>query len=135
MAQTRAQLPVLQTGITQSRHALALLAGAPPASLDALLRVARPVPQPAPDLALALPADTLRQRSDVRAAELQITAALAQVAQAQAQAAAAVSFTSPWPCRWRLRQRRSGMQLPGRWHRPSSSSSSRGLPLVAVVSH
>lgn len=84
VAQTRAQLPVLQTGITQSRHALALLAGAPPASLDALLRVARPVPQPAPDLALALPADTLRQRSDVRAAELQITAALAQVAQAQA---------------------------------------------------
>ena len=84
VAQTRAQLPVLQTGVAQSRHALALLSGAAPASLDALLLTARPVPQPAPDLALALPADTLRQRSDVRAAELQVAAALAQVAQAQA---------------------------------------------------
>ena len=84
VAQTRAQLPVLQTGIAQSRHALALLTGAPPAGLDTLLQTVMPVPQPAPDLALALPAETLRQRSDVRAAELQIAAAMAQVAQAQA---------------------------------------------------
>lgn len=84
LAQTRAQLPVLQTAIAQGRHALALLTGAPPASLDAVLQATAPVPQPPADLALALPAETLRQRSDVRAAELQIAAALAQVAQAQA---------------------------------------------------
>lgn len=84
VAQTRAQLPVLQTGIAQSRHALALLTGAPPASLDAWLQPTMPVPLPPPDLALALPADTLRQRSDVRAAEWQLAAARAQVDQAQA---------------------------------------------------
>ena len=37
------------------------------------------------DLVLGIPADTLRQRADVRAAEYQVAAALARVGQAQAQ--------------------------------------------------
>ncbi len=84
VAQTRAQLPTLQTGIDQTQHALALLTGAAPGSLRALLQPATPVPRPPEGLALALPAETLRQRSDVRATELRIAAALAQVAQAEA---------------------------------------------------
>jgi multidrug efflux system outer membrane protein len=82
--QTRAQLPSLQTGIEQSRHALAVLTGQPPAALSTVLAAAAPVPQAADDLALSIPAETLRQRPDVRAAEHQVTAALAQVAQAEA---------------------------------------------------
>lgn len=82
--QTRAQLPALRSSIEQSAHALAVLTGQAPAALLAALSPARPVPQPAGDLLLAIPADTLRQRPDVRAAEFQASAALARVAQADA---------------------------------------------------
>lgn len=82
--QTRAQLPVLQTTIEQTRHALAVLTGQPPAALSNVLAAASPVPQAADDLVLSFPAETLRQRPDVRAAEHQVTAALARVSQADA---------------------------------------------------
>ena len=83
-AQTAAQIPALQASLSQSRHALALLTGQPPAALDSALLSARPVPQPADTLALAIPAETLRQRPDVRAAEQRVSAAWARVAQADA---------------------------------------------------
>jgi NodT family efflux transporter outer membrane factor (OMF) lipoprotein len=82
--QTQAQLPALQSSIEQSAHALAVLTGRPPAALSAQLAPARPVPQAAGDLALAIPAETLRQRPDVRAAEQQVSAAFARVAVADA---------------------------------------------------
>ncbi|MBK8755291.1 MAG: efflux transporter outer membrane subunit [Candidatus Competibacteraceae bacterium] len=82
--QTRAQLPVLQTSIEQSRYALAVLIGQPPAALSTVLTASGPVPQTDDNLALSLPAETLRQRPDVRAAEDQVTAAIARVAQADA---------------------------------------------------
>ena len=87
VAQTEALLPALQTAITQGRHALAVLAGEPPARF--LGRADEPVSTgvpAAPDaLALDIPATTLRQRADVRAAEYEVAAALAQVGQARAQ--------------------------------------------------
>ena len=83
--QTRAQLPALQTSIEQSRHALAVLTGQAPAALSALLAASAPVPQPVAELALAIPAETLRQRPDVRAAEHQVSAAAARVEQADAE--------------------------------------------------
>lgn len=83
-AQTAAQIPALQASLSQSRHTLALLSGQPPAALDSALLSARPVPQPADTLALAIPAETLRQRPDVRAAEQRVSAAWARVAQADA---------------------------------------------------
>jgi NodT family efflux transporter outer membrane factor (OMF) lipoprotein len=83
-AQTRAALPGLQTSTEQASHALAVLTGKPPAALADLLATARPVPQPAASAALSLPADTLRQRPDVRAAEQQVLAAQGRVAQADA---------------------------------------------------
>lgn len=82
--QTRARLPALQSGIAQARHALAVLTGQPPAALATVLAAAGPVPQAADDLVLSIPAATLRQRPDVRAAEYQVTAAVARVAQADA---------------------------------------------------
>ena len=97
--QTRALVPALEKTIVQTRHALAVLVGQPPLakvgdgpiSLDepnALIAAdaaVKAVPQPSASLALSIPADTLRQRADVRAAEHQVTAARANVAQAQAQ--------------------------------------------------
>ena len=83
-AQTGAQLPGLRSSVALQSHALAVLTGQPPATLDALLAAPRAIPQPAADLALSLPADTLRQRPDVRAAEQQVLAAQGRVAQADA---------------------------------------------------
>ncbi|PTT80934.1 RND transporter, partial [Pelomonas sp. HMWF004] len=83
-AQTEALLPLLRAGAQQSVHALAVLTGQPPAALNALLQPAAPQPSPQAGLALALPADTLRQRPDVRVAEQQVRAASARLAQADA---------------------------------------------------
>lgn len=82
--QTAAQIPALESGLAQSRHNLAVLTGQAPRALDAPLAEPAAVPQPAQDLALAIPAETLRQRPDVRAAEQRIAAALARVSQADA---------------------------------------------------
>jgi len=82
--QTRSVLPTLQTSIEQSMHALAVLVGQPPAALNTMLVAITPVPQAADDLAISIPAETLRQRADVRAAEFLAGAELARVSQAQA---------------------------------------------------
>lgn len=84
IAQTRAQLPLLQTSIEQSRHALAVLTGQPPAALSTRLAASGPLPQASDALVLSFPAETLRQRPDVRAAEHRVAVALARVAQADA---------------------------------------------------
>ncbi|WP_341892108.1 efflux transporter outer membrane subunit [Variovorax sp. YR752] len=80
--QTRAQIPSLQKAIAQSRHQLALLTGRTVGALQ--LAESTVLPQPAADLALAFPADTLRQRADVRAAEARVRAAAQRVVQADA---------------------------------------------------
>lgn len=85
--QTAAGIPSLESAILQARHALAVLIGQPPgASVPELagLAEARPVPRVGSELALAFPAETLRQRPDVRAAEHRVSAALARVDQADA---------------------------------------------------
>ena len=82
--QTRAQIPALQTSVTQALNALAVLTGRAPGQLSAELSLAAPVPPPPPDLALAFPADTLRQRPDVHAAELRVRAAVDRIAVADA---------------------------------------------------
>lgn len=83
-AQTQSQIPALQTSLGQSRNALAVLTGAAPGALDTLLDRPAPIPTAPATLALSLPADTLRQRPDVRTAEHRISAALANVAAADA---------------------------------------------------
>ena len=82
--QTAAQIPTLEASLAQSRYALAVLTGQAPGALDGALAAAAPVPQPGAALALAIPAETLRQRPDVRAAEQRIAAALQRVSQADA---------------------------------------------------
>lgn len=84
--QTSAAVPGLQATVVQTRHALAVLTGQPPASALPALAASAPVPRARPGLALSLPAESLRQRPDVRAAELQVQAARSRVAQAAAAA-------------------------------------------------
>ncbi len=82
--QTQSQLPLLQTAIEQTRHALSVLTGEVPAALSGLLAERGPIPQPPLALVADLPAETIRRRPDVRAAELQLSAAAARVSQAHA---------------------------------------------------
>ncbi|MEX8492899.1 efflux transporter outer membrane subunit [Sphaerotilus sp.] len=86
--QTRAQIPAYDTAIAQGEHALALLLGQDPDALRVRLGDSTRVPVPATDLddrlRDGLPADLLRQRPDVQAAESAITAELARLDQAQA---------------------------------------------------
>jgi outer membrane protein, multidrug efflux system len=83
-AQTAAQIPALATSIAKTRHSLAVLTGQRPLELDPLLAAAQTVPQTADLSASVIPADTLRQRADVRAAEHRIQAALSRVDAADA---------------------------------------------------
>jgi len=84
VAQTRALLPALQVAIESNSHALAVLTGQAPAALLVTLAAIGPLPQAQAGLALDIPANTLRQRPDVRAAEFQVLAASANVAGANA---------------------------------------------------
>lgn len=82
-SQSAAQLPALQTSLDKARHSLAVLTGQTPNELEAELQAAGPIPQIDAQVANVIPADSLRQRADVRAAEARITAALAAVDEAQ----------------------------------------------------
>jgi NodT family efflux transporter outer membrane factor (OMF) lipoprotein len=83
-AQTAAQIPALTASIAKTRHSLAVLTGQRPLELDQALATAQAVPQPTDLTASVIPADTLRQRADVRAAEHRIQAALSRVDAADA---------------------------------------------------
>jgi len=82
--QTRAALPTLETGIAQAGHRLAILLGRAPGSLQARLAEPAGVPAPPESVAVGIPADTLRQRPDVRAAERRLAAETARIGQATA---------------------------------------------------
>lgn len=82
--QTRAQIPSLETSVAQTEHALAVLTGQPPTAPRERLAQTAAVPMPSGELALSIPAQTLRQRPDVRVAEQQVSAALSRVSQADA---------------------------------------------------
>ena len=84
VSQTAAQLPALQSSLAKTQHSLAVLTGQRPHELDTLLTATLPIPQVAAQVADVIPADSLRQRADVRAAEERITAALAAVDAAEA---------------------------------------------------
>lgn len=84
VGQTQAQLPPLEMAIAQAGNALSVLTGEPPLTLRGRLAEAAPIPEPPASLTLAIPARTLRQRPDVRAAELAVDAAAMRVAQSSA---------------------------------------------------
>lgn len=76
--EARAAVPSLQQSIEQTRNQLAQLAGKTPGAVNHLLAKSRRVPQPPSVPAIGIPADTLRQRPDVRAAEHAVQAAAAR---------------------------------------------------------
>jgi NodT family efflux transporter outer membrane factor (OMF) lipoprotein len=82
--QTRAQIPSLETSLAEAQHRLAILLGLAPAALNEQLATAAPVPRAPARIAVGIPADVLRQRPDVRAAERTLAAQTARIGQAEA---------------------------------------------------
>lgn len=81
---TRARLPELESQIARTRHALALLLGLPPGALRAELDPVVPIPTASPAIAVGVPAEVLRRRPDVRAAERSVATQSALVGVATA---------------------------------------------------
>lgn len=84
LAQTRAGLPVLARQAIEAEHSLDLLLARAPGSLHARLADAAEIPSPPTRAAIGIPADTLRQRPDVRQAERELAAQTARVGEAMA---------------------------------------------------
>ena len=91
-AQTAATIPQLESSLNQSISRLGVLLGGPPGALRAKLAAVSPIPDAPTTIAAGLPADVLRQRPDVRAAERQLAAATAQIGVSQAQLYPALSL-------------------------------------------
>lgn len=81
LEQSRASIPGLESGRATAEHRLAVLTGQAPGALHARLAIAQPLPTPPDTIAAGIPADTLRQRPDVRAAELTLRAEIARSAE------------------------------------------------------
>ncbi len=81
---TRATVPALEQSLRQARNALTALLGHPPGILDEMLDREGPIPDLPVAIAIGVPADLLRQRPDVRRAELVAVAQNAQVGGAKA---------------------------------------------------
>jgi len=84
LEQTRAQVPVLETGLAAARNRLAVLLGQRPGELAAELAEATPIPVTPVSVAVGVPAEALRQRPDIRQAERTLAAATARIGVATA---------------------------------------------------
>jgi NodT family efflux transporter outer membrane factor (OMF) lipoprotein len=84
MEQTRAQIPSLERSLAEAEHALDLLLGKTPGTLHARLSGDGDLPALPERVAIGIPADTLRQRPDIRAAERALAAETARVGVAEA---------------------------------------------------
>lgn len=93
LAQTEATVPQYETDIRNALNRIAVLTGQAPGAATATLETVAPIPAPPTGIATGFPADTLRQRPDVRAAERSLAAATARVGVAQAQLLPSLGLT------------------------------------------
>ena len=84
-AQTAATIPSLEQNYNAAVSRIGVLTGQAPGALKDRLAAVRPIPTGPAAVAIGIPADTLRQRPDVRSAERTLAAATAQIGVARAQ--------------------------------------------------
>jgi NodT family efflux transporter outer membrane factor (OMF) lipoprotein len=92
-AQTAAAIPSLERNFQSATYRLAVLTARPPGALTDELTAPREIPKGPAEIAVGIPADTLRQRPDVRAAERSLAAATARIGVAEAQLYPALRLT------------------------------------------
>lgn len=83
-AQTAAGIPQIEQQYNAAVSRIGVLTGQAPGVLKPLLEAPQPIPQGPDAVALGIPADILRQRPDVRAAERNLAASVAQIGVSQA---------------------------------------------------
>ncbi len=81
---TEASIPGLKTSLQQAKNSLSVLLGLPPSDIDAMLQRDEFFPVLPDNVSVGIPANVLRQRPDVRRAELQAIAQNALVGVANA---------------------------------------------------
>ena len=101
---TEATIPGLRIGLQQAKNGLSVLLGMSPGEVDSMFATMRSLPDVPASFAVGVPADTLRQRPDVRRAELSALAQNALVGVATANLYPSFSlngscllYTSPSP--------------------------------------
>jgi NodT family efflux transporter outer membrane factor (OMF) lipoprotein len=67
---TRASIPQLEISLVQAQNALSTLLGQPTGTVQSLLQTPQPIPAAPTQVAVSIPAETLRRRPDIRSAEL-----------------------------------------------------------------
>jgi NodT family efflux transporter outer membrane factor (OMF) lipoprotein len=92
-AQTAATIPLLETSYASAVNRLGVLTGQAPSALRQTMEAVGPIPHGPDSVAVGIPADTLRQRPDVRAAERSLAAATAQIGVAEAQLYPSLTLT------------------------------------------
>lgn len=84
-AQIAATIPTLEANYNSYVSRIAVLTGQAPGALKAEMEAVKPIPKGPAEVGAGIPADTLRQRPDVRAAERNLAAATANIGVATAQ--------------------------------------------------
>jgi len=82
---TKATIPSLEAALRQAKNALSVLLGMPPGDISMLLSRSSSIPKIPEHMTVGIPANMLRQRPDVRRAEMQALAQNALVGMAQAE--------------------------------------------------
>jgi NodT family efflux transporter outer membrane factor (OMF) lipoprotein len=90
---TQSAIPQLEIQLEQGRNALCVLLGIPPQPLGRLLARSQGIPTPPRTIAVGIPADLLRRRPDIRAAELAALAQSEQIGIAETQLLPAISIS------------------------------------------
>ena len=84
LARTEASLPVFRAGLAQAMHRLGVLTGEPPQALYHQLKAPQAIPEIPSQIGVSIPAELMRQRPDVRAAERLLAAQAARAGAAKA---------------------------------------------------
>jgi NodT family efflux transporter outer membrane factor (OMF) lipoprotein len=91
-AQTAASIPSIEASYNSFVSRLGVLTGQAPGALKGQIEAVKPIPRGPASVAVGIPAETLRQRPDVRAAERNLAAATARIGVAEAQLYPALSI-------------------------------------------
>lgn len=81
---TQALIPFLQALLRQTQNTLSVLLGRPPSELREILGAPGTIPEAPSEVAIGIPAELLRRRPDIRAAELEAAAQSARIGIAKA---------------------------------------------------
>lgn len=81
---TKASVPPLETDLAKAKNALAVLLGIPPDQVGKLVGRPGAIPRPPAKVGVGIPADLLRRRPDIRAAEMRAASQAAQIGVAKA---------------------------------------------------